>query len=98
MIIPCGVRSVVLGQFTDLSAPFTTENAPSLRAIPNNLIVLVARGRDKIVKLVQENYVRAIETDAHNNNLNRMEYEYFQAFGVGIATSSFFGVQNTANA
>lgn len=93
-----GVRSVVLGQFTDLSAPFTTENAPSLRAIPNNLIVLVARGRDKIVKLVQENYVRAIETDAHNNNLNRMEYEYFQAFGVGIATSSFFGVQNTANA
>lgn len=93
-----GVPSIVVDQFTDGSMPVNSANIGSLRAIPNDIIVLVARGRDKIVKLVQESYIRAIETDAHENNLNRMEYSFFQAFGAGIATSSFFGVQNTANA
>lgn len=91
----CNVNSVVLDQFTNLAAPFTTANAASLRAIPNGYIVLVARGKDNVVKLVRENYIRAIEVPAHDNTLNRMEYMYFQAFDAAIATSSFFGVQAT---
>ena len=92
----CGVPSVVMEQFTDLSIPFTSANAASLRAIPQNLIVLVSQGKDKIVKLLRENYIRVVETEAKDNTLNRMEYSYFQAFDAGIATASHFGVQNTA--
>ena len=51
-----GVDTMVLAQFTNLSAPFTTANASSLRAIPNNLIVFVPVNGDKICKLVRENY------------------------------------------
>lgn len=92
----CGVPSVVMEQFTDFSIPFTSGNASTLRAIPNNLIVLVSQGKDKIVKLVREDYIRAKAIDAVDNTLNRMEYSYSQAFEAGIATASHFGVQNTA--
>lgn len=89
-----GVDAMILDQFTNLSAPFTTANAQSLRTIPNNLIVLVA-STDKPVKLVREDYVRVIETPANDNTLNRMEYSYFQNFDAGLATASYFGLQGT---
>lgn len=92
----CGVPSMVMEQFTDFHIPFTSGNASTLRAIPNNLIVLVSQGKDKIVKLVREDYIRAKAIEAVDNNLNRMEYSYSQAFEAGIATASHFGVQNTA--
>lgn len=92
----CGVPSVVMEQFTDFSIPFTSANAAALRAIPQNLIVLVSQGKDKIVKLLREDYIRVKEIDAKDNTLNRMEYTYSQAFDAAIATASHFGVQNTA--
>lgn len=92
-----GVDSMILDQFTNLSAPFTTANAPSLRAIPNNLIVLVP-STDRVVKLVREAYIRVIETPANDNTLNRMEYTYFQNFEAKIATASYFGLQGTTTA
>lgn len=89
-----GVDAMILDQFTNLSAPFTSANAASLRAIPNTLIVLVA-STDKPVKLVREDYIRVIETAANDNTLNRMEYSYFQNFDAALATASYFGLQGT---
>lgn len=90
-----GVDSMILDQFTNLSAPFTSANAAGLRAIPNDLIVLVA-ATDRPVKLVRESYIRVIETPANDNTLNRMEYTYFQNFDAALATASYFGLQGTA--
>ena len=90
-----GVDSLILDQFTNLAAPFTNANAAQLRAIPDNLIVLVPSNGDKIVKLVRESYVRVIETPATDNNLNRLEYSYFQQFDAGLVTASYFGLQST---
>lgn len=90
-----GVDSLILDQFTNFAAPFTNANAAGLRAIPNNLIVLVPASGDKIVKLVREDYIRVIETPANDNTLNRMEYSYFQHFDAGLATGSYFGLQGT---
>lgn len=90
-----GVDSLILDQFTNLAAPFTNANAAALRAIPDNLIVLVPNNGDKIVKLVRESYVRVIETPALDNNLNRLEYSYFQQFDAGLVTASYFGLQST---
>lgn len=92
-----GVDAMILDQFTNLSAPFNDANATTLRAIPNNLIVLIA-STDKPVKLVREDYIRVIETPANDNNLNRMEYSYFQNFDAAIATASYFGLQGTQTA
>lgn len=89
-----GVDAMILDQFTNLSAPFTSANAAGLRAIPNTLIVLVA-STDKPVKLVREDYIRVIETAANDNTLNRMEYSYFQNFDAALATASYFGLQGT---
>lgn len=93
-----GIDSMIIDQFSNLSAPFTSANASSLRAIPNNLIVLVSTNGDKVVKLVRESYIRVIETPANSNTSNRIEYNYFQAFDADIATASYFGVQNTTGA
>lgn len=92
-----GVDSMVLDQFTNYAAPFTTANAASLRAIPDNLIVLISAS-DKPVKLARENYIRVIETPANNNTLNRNEYSFFQSFDTGIATASQYGLQSTQSA
>lgn len=86
----CNVRSVVLENFTNYAAPFSGQ-----RAIPNDTIVLIARGKDPIVRLVAEDYIRAKEIDANDNTLNRMEYTLHQAFDADIATASAFGVQAT---
>lgn len=93
-----GVDSVILEQFTNLSAPFNSANASSLRTIPDGLIVLVSTNTDKPVKLIRENYIRVVETEAKDNTANRMEYTYFQNFDAGLATASHFGVQNTTGA
>ena len=93
-----GVDSLILDQFTNHAAPFTNANAAGLRAIPNNLIVLVPTTGDKIAKIVREDYIRVIETPADDNNLNRMEYSYFQQFDAGLATASYFGLQGTQQA
>ena len=93
-----GVDSMILDQFTGLSAPFTTANAAGLRAIPNNLIVLVPKSGDKVIKLVREAYIRVIETPANDNTLNRYEYSYFQSFDADLATASYFGLQGTTAA
>ena len=90
-----GIDSMILSDFTNFAAPFTTSNAPSLRSIPNNLIVLVP-SNDKPIKLVRESYIRVIETPANDNNLNRNEYSYFQSFDAALATPNYFGLQGTA--
>jgi len=90
-----GVDSMILSDFTNFAAPFTTANAASLRSIPNNLIVLVPAS-DKPIKLVRESYIRVIETPANDNNLNRNEYSYFQSFDAALATPNYFGLQGTA--
>lgn len=92
-----GVDSVILEQFTNYAAPFTSANAAGLRAIPNDLIVLISNGTDKPVKIVRENYIRVVETDAKDNTANRMEYTFFQNFDADLATASHFGVQKTAS-
>lgn len=89
-----GVDSMVLSQFTDASAPFTTAGISALRAIPDNMIVLVAGG-EAPVSLVEEDYVRVHETDANDNTLNRMEYIITQSFNAVLATGSPIGLQGT---
>ena len=70
------VDSMILAQFTNAAAPFTANNASTLRTIPDNKILLVAGGSDKPVKIVDEDYIRVKEVDANDNNLNRMEYVF----------------------
>lgn len=89
-----GVDSMILDQFTNYAAPFTSANAATLRAIPNNLIVLLSAG-DKVMKLARENYIRVVETPANDNTLNRNEYSFFQSFDTDIATASQYGLQST---
>jgi len=87
-----GVDSMILAQFTDASAPFTASTVASLRTIPNTKVVLVPNGGDKVVKLVEEDYVRVKEIDANDNNINRMEYVFTQSFEAKVATSNPFGM------
>lgn len=91
-----GVNTMVLAQMGNFAQPFTTDTAGSVRVIPDNLIVIVPINGDKICKLVRERYVRVREVDANNNNLNRNEYMYFQAFDAKLATASYFGLQGTS--
>lgn len=90
-----GVDSMILDQIPNLAAPFTIANAAQIRTIPDNLIILAPNGGDKLIKLVRESYVRVIETPANENNLNRLEYSYFQQFDAALATASYFGIQGT---
>jgi hypothetical protein len=93
-----GVDSMILAQFTNAAAPFTSGNASGLRTIPDNKIILVPTGTDKICKLVEEEYVRAKEVDANDNNLNRMEFVFTQSFEAKIATANPFGIVGTTEA
>lgn len=90
-----GVDCVILDQATDFSAPFTTANAPSLRLIPDNYIVLVSTIGDKPVKLVREDFIRVRVREAYENSLNRIEYNYFQSFNAGLATQGAYGLVAT---
>lgn len=92
-----GVDSMILSDFTNFAAPFTTGNAAGLRSVPNNLIVLVP-ANDKPVKVVREAYIRVVETPAQDNTLNRNEYSYFQSFDAALATPNYFGLQGTTAA
>lgn len=93
-----GVDSMILAQFTNAAAPFTSGNASTLRTIPDNKILLVAGGSDKPVKIVEEDYIRVKEVDANDNNLNRMEYVFTQSFNAGVASANPFGVIGTTAA
>ncbi|MCK9577013.1 MAG: hypothetical protein M0R51_14010 [Clostridia bacterium] len=93
-----GVDSMILSQFTDASAPFTSGTAAGLRTIPDNKVILVPTGTDKICKLVEEQYIRVKEVDANDNNLNRMEFVFTQSFEAKIATASPFGIVGTTAA
>lgn len=90
-----GVDNVVIDQFTDLNRPFTTANAPTLRAIPNDRILLLSSVGDKPVKLVREEFVRVITKDANDGSLYRQDYEYFMSFDAGIVTQANYGIQST---
>lgn len=90
-----GVDNVVIDQFTDLNRPFTTANAPTLRAIPNDRILLISSVGDKPVKLVRENFVRVLTKDANDGSLYRQNYEYFMSFDAGIVTQANYGIQST---
>lgn len=93
-----GVDNVVIDQFTDLSRPFTTENAPALRAIPNDRIILLSAVDDKPVKLVRENFVHVKTKEPTEGSLYRENYEYFMSFDAAIVTQANYGIQSTANA
>lgn len=93
-----GVDNVVIDQFTDLSRPFTTENAPTLRAIPNDRIILLSAVDDKPVKLVRENFVHVKVKQPTEGSLYRENYEYFMSFDAAIVTQANYGIQSTANA
>lgn len=93
-----GVDSMILAQFTNAAAPFTSGNASTLRTIPDNKILLVVNGADKAVKIVEEDYIRVKEIDANDNNLNRMEYVFTQSFDAGVATANPFGIIGTTSA
>ena len=91
-----GVDNVVLEQFTDLSMPFTTANANSLRTIPNDRILLISTLGDKPVKLVREDFVRVKVKEPNEGTQYRMNYEYFMSFDGAIITQANYGIQSTA--
>lgn len=93
-----GVDNVVIDQFTDLSRPFTTANAPTLRAIPNDRIILLSAVDDKPVKLVRENFVHVKIKEPTEGSLYRENYEFFMSFDAAIVTQANYGIQSTANA
>lgn len=89
-----GVDNVVIDQFTDLNKPFTNTTAPTLRAIPNDRILLLSSLGDKPVKLVRENFVRVMVKDPKDGSLYRQDYEYFMSFDAAIITQANYGIQN----
>lgn len=88
-----GVDNVVLDQFTDLSQPFTTASANTLRAIPNDRVILLSSVGDKPVKLVREDFIRVKVKEPKDGSLYRSNYEYFMSFDAAIATQANYGIQ-----
>lgn len=88
-----GVDNVVLDQFTDLSQPFTTASANTLRTIPNDRVVLLSSVGDKPVKLVREDFIRVKVKEPKDGSLYRSSYEYFMSFDAAIATQANYGIQ-----
>lgn len=88
-----GIDNRVIDQMTDLSAPFNTTTASSLRLIPNNKVLLISDTGDKPVKLVRENFVRVIAKEASNGALNRMTYTYSMSFDAGLITQGHYAIQ-----
>lgn len=95
-----GIPHIVLQQATDFRQPIGADDtsAQKLMLIPNNQIFLLPDVGDKPVKMVRENYIRVINTEPHNNSINRREYQYFMAFDAEIATQAHFAIQLTATA
>nr|DAQ36191.1 MAG TPA: capsid protein [Caudoviricetes sp.] len=92
-----GVDNVVLDQFTDLSQPFTTTSANTLRTVPNDRVILLSSVGDKPVKLVREDFIRVKVKEPKDGSLYRSNYEYFMSFDAAIATQANYGIQ-TVNA
>lgn len=92
-----GVDNVVLDQFTDLSQPFTTASADTLRTVPNDRVILLSSVGDKPVKLVREDFIRVKVKEPKDGSLYRSNYEYFMSFDAAIATQANYGIQ-TVNA
>lgn len=92
-----GVDNVVLDQFTDLSQPFTTASANTLRTVPNDRVILLSSVGDKPVKLVREDFIRVKVKEPKDGSLYRSNYEYFMSFDAAIATQANYGIQ-TVNA
>ena len=88
-----GVDNVVLDQFTDLSQPFTTASANTLRSIPNDRVILLSSVGDKPVKLVREDFIRVKVKEPKDGSLYRSNYEYFMSFDAAIATQANYGIQ-----
>ena len=88
-----GVDNVVLDQFTDLSQPFTTASANTLRTIPNDRVILLSSVGDKPVKLVREDFIRVKVKEPKDGSLYRSNYEYFMSFDAAIATQANYGIQ-----
>lgn len=88
-----GVDNIVLDQFTDLSQPFTTASANTLRTIPNDRVVLLSSVGDKPVKLVREDFIRVKVKEPKDGSLYRSNYEYFMSFDAAIATQANYGIQ-----
>lgn len=88
-----GVDNVVLDQFTDLSQPFTTASANTLRAVPNDRVILLSSVGDKPVKLVREDFIRVKVKEPKDGSLYRSNYEYFMSFDAAIATQANYGIQ-----
>lgn len=88
-----GIDNVVIDQFTDLSQPFTTASASSLRAIPNDRVLLLSSVGDKPVKLVRENFVHVKVKEPTDGSQYRYNYEYFMSFDAAIITQANYGIQ-----
>lgn len=88
-----GVDNIVLDQFTDLSQPFTTASANTLRTIPNDRVILLSSVGDKPVKLVREDFIRVKVKEPKDGSLYRSNYEYFMSFDAAIATQANYGIQ-----
>lgn len=88
-----GVDNVVLDNFTDLSQPFTTGSATTLRAVPNDRVILLSSVGDKPVKLVREDFIRVKVKDPKDGALYRSNYEYFMSFDAAVATQANYGIQ-----
>lgn len=88
-----GVDNVVLDNFTDLSQPFTTGSAATLRTIPNDRVILLSSVGDKPVKLVREDFIRVKVKDPKDGALYRSNYEYFMSFDAAVATQANYGIQ-----
>lgn len=89
-----GIDNVVIDQFTDLSQPFTNASASSLRAIPNDRILLLSSVGDKPVKLVRENFVHVKTKQPTEGSQYRQNYEYFMSFDAAIITQANYGIQS----
>ena len=88
-----GVDNVVLDNFTDLSQPFTTGSAATLRTVPNDRVILLSSVGDKPVKLVREDFIRVKVKDPKDGALYRSNYEYFMSFDAAVATQANYGIQ-----
>lgn len=88
-----GIDNIMLPNATDLSSPMTVD---STLLIPNDLIVLLSDIGDKPVKLVREDYVKVIESNAQDNALATVNYSYHMAFDGAIATQAQYALIKVA--
>lgn len=80
------VPSQILSQAVDTSdASFTFK-------LPADKLILMPNAGDKPVKVIGEDYVTVMLNDGDKNSIQNRVYKYIYSYGIGLVTSTAYGV------